>query len=64
MSAPGKHGGRVGRRARLGILVQVLFTLGLALAALLLVNWLVGRPGWRQRDPERPSPISIGQCRG
>lgn len=40
---------RVGRWARLGILVQVVFTVALALVALLLVNWLVGRPGWRQR---------------
>lgn len=39
----------VGRGVRFGISLQVLLTVGLALAALLLVNWLAARPGIKQR---------------
>ncbi|MFT4540458.1 MAG: hypothetical protein ACI841_002041 [Planctomycetota bacterium] len=38
-----------GTLTRLGIAMQVILTTMLALVALLLVNWLVGRPGFRQR---------------
>ena len=41
--------GNVGWFSRFGIGVQVLFTAALALAAVLLVNWLAARPGIRQR---------------
>lgn len=40
---------RVGGLSRFGIGVQVFLTVVLALAALLLVNWLVARPGLRHR---------------
>ncbi len=40
---------QIGGLARFGIGAQVLLTAALALAALLLVNWLVARPGLRQR---------------
>ncbi|MEM1448935.1 MAG: Gldg family protein [Planctomycetota bacterium] len=39
----------VGRLSRLGTAVQVVVTVVLAMAAVLLVNWLAGRPGIRQR---------------
>jgi len=38
-----------GRLARLGIGAQVVVSGALALAAVLMVNWLAGRPGLRQR---------------
>lgn len=38
-----------GRLARLGIGTQVVLSGALALAAVLMVNWLAGRPGMRQR---------------
>lgn len=41
--------GRVGWLSRLGIGAQVLVSAVLALAAVLLVNWLAARPGIRQR---------------
>jgi hypothetical protein len=41
--------GRVGRFARLGISLQVLLTAVLALAAVVMINWLAGRRGIRQR---------------
>ncbi|MEM8713516.1 MAG: hypothetical protein AAGG01_21440, partial [Planctomycetota bacterium] len=51
---PGKSGttakaGRVGRLSRLGTGLQLTVTIILAVAAVLLTNWLVGRPGIRQR---------------
>lgn len=41
--------GSVGRLSRLGTGLQVTVTVLLAVAAVMLVNWLVGRPGIRQR---------------
>lgn len=43
------RGGRVGRLSRLGTGIQVTTTILLAVALVLLVNWLAGRPGIRQR---------------
>ncbi len=40
---------RQGTLARLGIGIQVLLTVLLALAAVLMINWLAARPGIRQR---------------
>lgn len=39
----------VGAGSRVGIALQVVLAAGLALAAVLLVNWLAARPGVRQR---------------
>ncbi len=47
MSSNSRQG--TGAFARLGIGAQVLLSAALALVAVLLVNWLVGRPGIRQR---------------
>ncbi len=41
--------GSVGRLSRLGTGLQLTITVLLAVAAVLLVNWLAGRPGIRQR---------------
>ncbi len=46
---PQPRGGRVGRGSRLVIGTQVLVAGALALAALIMVNWLAGRPGVRMR---------------
>lgn len=43
-----KHGS-VGRLSKFGTAAQVIVTTVLAMSAVLLVNWLVGRPGIRQR---------------
>ncbi|QDV07478.1 ABC-type uncharacterized transport system [Planctomycetes bacterium Poly30] len=41
--------GSVGRLSRLGTALQLTLTVFLAVAAVVLLNWLVGRPGIRQR---------------
>jgi len=46
-SSDRRHG--TGRGTRLGIGLQVSLTAVLALGAVLLLNWLFGRPGWRER---------------
>lgn len=49
-AAPAKtRAGSVGRLSRLGTALQLTVTIGLAIAAVLLLNWIVGRPGIRQR---------------
>ncbi|MCP3916649.1 MAG: GldG family protein [bacterium] len=42
-------GAGTGRGARFGITLQVVLTVGLAVVAVVLVNWLAGRPGVRLR---------------
>ena len=44
-----RSAGGVGRVSRFGSTVQIGVTIALAVAAVLLVNWLAGRPGIRQR---------------
>lgn len=44
-----KRGGSVGALTRLGTALQLTVTVLLAFAAVMLLNWLVGRPGIRQR---------------
>lgn len=44
-----KRAGRIGRLSRVGTTLQIGFTVVLAIAAVLLVNWLAGRPQIRQR---------------
>jgi len=43
------RGARVSWLTRVGVRARVLLTLALAIAAVVLVNWLAGRPGIRQR---------------
>lgn len=45
----GARRGRVGRLSRLGTGLQLVVTVALAVAAVVLVNWLAARPGIRQR---------------
>ncbi|MEE2939143.1 MAG: Gldg family protein, partial [Planctomycetota bacterium] len=45
----GRGAGRVSRLSKIGTGVQVGLTVVLAVAAVLLVNWLAARPGVRQR---------------
>lgn len=45
----GRNSGRVNRFSRLGTGLQVSLTVVLAVAAVLLLNWLAARPGVRQR---------------
>ncbi|MEM9380258.1 MAG: DUF4350 domain-containing protein [Planctomycetota bacterium] len=49
MSGDGSRARSVGRISRVGTSLQVLLTVVLAVAAVLLVNWLAGRPGIRHR---------------
>ncbi len=44
-----KRNGRVGKLSRFGTGLQVMVTIVLAVALVLIVNWLAGRPGIRQR---------------
>ncbi|MEL6905150.1 MAG: hypothetical protein AAFP22_07080, partial [Planctomycetota bacterium] len=44
-----RRNGRIGRVSRLGIALNVAVTVALAVAAVVLVNWLSARPGVRQR---------------
>lgn len=44
-----RRGRRVGRLSKLGTALQLLVTVLLAVAAVVLVNWLAARPGVRQR---------------